>query len=178
MKLQRILTLSLILLSFLSYVGEFLYFNFGASAILWSNILRICCNLILKKEYRVKKLNWNNRSGVYLCWSIGYFLSEMYFLQLLDSCLKSPLLPAYLAAAFAKKLSRLSLSVPPSGALVIIALIHNLLRRHPSINCLVHRVAITVLPSWFFFSIMCPLSVWSWCKWGVLGLLWVVDMIL
>ncbi|KAK3020917.1 hypothetical protein RJ639_046573 [Escallonia herrerae] len=61
------------------------------------------------------------------------------FFQLLDSCLKSPLLPAYLAAAFAKKLSRLAISVPPSGALVIIALIHNLLRRHPSINCLVHR---------------------------------------
>ncbi|XP_055808030.1 protein NUCLEOLAR COMPLEX ASSOCIATED 4 [Solanum dulcamara] len=61
------------------------------------------------------------------------------FFQLLDSCLKSPLLPAYLAAAFCKKLSRLSLAVPPSGALVIIALIHNLLRRHPSINCLVHQ---------------------------------------
>jgi len=61
-------------------------------------------------------------------------------LQLLDSCLKSPLLPAYLAASFAKKLSRLLLSVPPSGALVITALIHNILRRHPSVNCLVHRV--------------------------------------
>lgn len=61
------------------------------------------------------------------------------FFQLLDSCLKSPLLPAYLAAAFTKKLSRLSLVVPPSGSLVIIALVHNLLRRHPSINCLVHR---------------------------------------
>ncbi|KAJ4846639.1 hypothetical protein Tsubulata_014653 [Turnera subulata] len=61
------------------------------------------------------------------------------FFQLLDSCLKSPLLPAYLAAAFAKKLSRLALVVPPSGSLVIVALIHNLLRRHPSINCLVHR---------------------------------------
>ncbi|KAF2302596.1 hypothetical protein GH714_038972 [Hevea brasiliensis] len=59
--------------------------------------------------------------------------------NLLDTCLKSTLLPAYLAAAFTKKLSRLSLSVPPSGAVVIIALIHNLLRRHPSINCLVHR---------------------------------------
>ncbi|XWS63197.1 hypothetical protein CRYUN_Cryun06bG0075200 [Craigia yunnanensis] len=61
------------------------------------------------------------------------------FFQLLDSCLKSPLLPAYLAAAFAKKLSRLAVSVPPSGALVIIALIHNLLCRHLSINCLVNK---------------------------------------
>lgn len=68
-----------------------------------------------------------------------------FFLQLLDTCLKSPLLPAYLAAAFAKKLSRLSISVPPSGALVIIALIHNLLRRHPSINCLVNWVPIQSL---------------------------------
>ncbi|KAJ0485342.1 putative nucleolar complex protein [Helianthus annuus] len=61
------------------------------------------------------------------------------FFQLLDSCLKSPLLPAYLAASFAKKLSRLALTIPPSGNLVVIALIHNLLRRHPSINCLVHQ---------------------------------------
>ncbi|KAF9618768.1 hypothetical protein IFM89_002463 [Coptis chinensis] len=61
------------------------------------------------------------------------------FFELLDSCLKSPLLPAYLAAAFTKKLSRLSLVVPPPGALVVIAIIHNLLRRHPSINFLVQQ---------------------------------------
>ncbi|MCL7030767.1 hypothetical protein MKW94_013521 [Papaver nudicaule] len=63
------------------------------------------------------------------------------FFELLDSCLKSNMVSAYLAAAFAKKLSRLVLVVPPSGALIIIALIHNLLRRHPSINCLVHQQA-------------------------------------
>ncbi|KAG2303088.1 hypothetical protein Bca52824_031739 [Brassica carinata] len=60
------------------------------------------------------------------------------FLQLLGACLRSSLLPAYLAASFAKKLSRLSLSVPP-GSLVITALIYNLLRRHPTINHLVHQ---------------------------------------
>ncbi|XP_022878064.1 nucleolar complex protein 4 homolog [Olea europaea var. sylvestris] len=49
------------------------------------------------------------------------------FFQLLDSCLKSPLLPAYLAAAFCKKLSRLALCVPPFGALAV-ALVHNLLQ--------------------------------------------------
>lgn len=89
----------------------------------------------------------------------------MCLLQLLDSCLKSPLLPAYLAAAFAKKLSRLSLSVPPSGALVIIALIHNLLRRHPSINCLVHRVAITIT-RWLYMFLYC--SHYSFAR-GVCG---------
>lgn len=71
-------------------------------------------------------------------------------MQLLDSCLKSPLLPAYLAASFAKKLGRLLLSVPPSGALVITALVHNILRRHPSINCLVHRVMIVSFLSFFY----------------------------
>ncbi|KAF3794804.1 Nucleolar complex 4-like protein A [Nymphaea thermarum] len=61
------------------------------------------------------------------------------FFEFLDTCLKTPLFPAYLAAAFAKKLSRLALSTPPSGSLAIIAIIHNLLRRHPSINFLVHQ---------------------------------------
>ncbi|XP_024539738.1 nucleolar complex protein 4 homolog [Selaginella moellendorffii] len=61
------------------------------------------------------------------------------FFELLDSCLRSPLLPAYLAASFAKKLSRLSLHASPAGSLVVIAMVHNLLRRHPSINCLVHQ---------------------------------------
>ncbi|KAL2649788.1 hypothetical protein R1flu_017916 [Riccia fluitans] len=61
------------------------------------------------------------------------------FFELLDACLKSSHLPAYLAAAFAKKLGRLVLSAPPSGSVVVIALIHNILRRHPSVNHLVHR---------------------------------------
>ena len=86
------------------------------------------CHMVLKIQFY--------ESSVYLFINV-----RLYNLQLLDSCLKSPLLPAYLAAAFAKKLSRLSISVPPSGSLVIVALIHNLLRRHPSINCLVHRVS-------------------------------------
>eukprot|EP00246_Nothoceros_aenigmaticus_P017976 TRINITY_DN9194_c0_g1_i2.p1 TRINITY_DN9194_c0_g1~~TRINITY_DN9194_c0_g1_i2.p1 ORF type:complete len:366 (-),score=61.03 TRINITY_DN9194_c0_g1_i2:147-1244(-) len=61
------------------------------------------------------------------------------FFELLDICLKSSHLPAYLAAAFAKKLGRLGLTASPSGCIVVVAVIHNLLRRHPSINCLVDR---------------------------------------
>lgn len=69
------------------------------------------------------------------------------FFELVDTCLKSTHIPAYLAAAFAKKLGRLALSAPPAGALVVIAMIHNLLRRHPSINHLVQgdTAAITTL---------------------------------
>ncbi|KAI5061231.1 hypothetical protein GOP47_0023736 [Adiantum capillus-veneris] len=61
------------------------------------------------------------------------------FFELLDLSLKSPLIPSYLAAAFAKKLGRMALKSPPAGALIVITIVHNLLRRHPSINCLVHQ---------------------------------------
>ncbi|CAI5978509.1 unnamed protein product [Closterium sp. NIES-64] len=63
------------------------------------------------------------------------------FFELLDLSLASPLLPAYMAAAFTKQLFRLSLCAPPSGAIVVVALAHNLLRRHPAIAPLVHRAA-------------------------------------
>ncbi|XP_065866887.1 protein NUCLEOLAR COMPLEX ASSOCIATED 4 isoform X2 [Euphorbia lathyris] len=94
---------------------------------------------ILMTQHGLEYPNFYEKLYALLLPSIFMAKHRAKFFQLLDSCLKSPLLPAYLAAAFAKKLSRLALSVPPSGAVVIIALIHNLLRRHPSINCLVHR---------------------------------------
>ncbi|XP_021713646.1 nucleolar complex protein 4 homolog B-like [Chenopodium quinoa] len=93
---------------------------------------------ILMTKYGLEYPNFYEKLYALLIPSIFMAKHRAKFFELLDSCLKSPLLPAYLAAAFTKKLSRLSLTVPPSGALVIIALVHNLLRRHPSINCLVH----------------------------------------
>ncbi|XP_028792765.1 nucleolar complex protein 4 homolog isoform X1 [Neltuma alba] len=94
---------------------------------------------VLMTQHGVEYPNFYEKLYALLVPSIFMAKHRAKFFQLLDSCLKSAFLPAYLAASFAKKLSRLLLSVSPSGALVIIALIHNLLRRHPSINCLVHR---------------------------------------
>ncbi|KAK9756306.1 hypothetical protein RND81_01G088000 [Saponaria officinalis] len=94
---------------------------------------------ILMTKYGLEYPNFYEKLYALLIPSIFMAKHRAKFFELLDACLKSPLLPAYLAAAFTKKLSRLSLQVPPSGALVIIALVHNLLRRHPSINCLVHQ---------------------------------------
>jgi U3 small nucleolar RNA-associated protein 19 len=54
------------------------------------------------------------------------------FFKLADLFLASGLVPAYTAAAFAKKMARLALSAPPAGAMTAIAFIHNLIRRHPS----------------------------------------------
>ncbi len=69
------------------------------------------------------------------------FLSRhrLRFFQLADIFLASPMVPAYTAAAFAKRFARQSLSAPPAGALIAIVFIHNLLRRHPACVQLVHR---------------------------------------
>ncbi len=69
------------------------------------------------------------------------FLSRhrLRFFQLADIFLASPMVPAYTAAAFAKRFARQALSAPPAGALIAIVFIHNLLRRHPSCVQLVHR---------------------------------------
>ncbi|KAM3825890.1 nucleolar complex protein 4 homolog isoform 1-T1 [Vipera latastei] len=71
--------------------------------------------------------------------SIFHVKCRARFFRLLDSFLSSSHLPAYLVAAFAKRLSRLALTAPPDGLLIVIPFICNLLRRHPSCLVLIHR---------------------------------------
>lgn len=61
------------------------------------------------------------------------------FFYLADIFLSSTHLPAYLVAAFIKRISRLALMAPPAGAKLCIIFVENLLVRHPSCNMLVHR---------------------------------------
>mmetsp|Transcript_1232 Transcript_1232/g.1659 ORF Transcript_1232/g.1659 Transcript_1232/m.1659 type:complete len:164 (+) Transcript_1232:1-492(+) len=49
------------------------------------------------------------------------------------------MLPAYLVAAFVKRILRSALAAPPPGILFALALCSNLLRRHPECACLIHR---------------------------------------
>ncbi|XP_063820747.1 nucleolar complex protein 4 homolog isoform X2 [Pseudophryne corroboree] len=61
------------------------------------------------------------------------------FFHLANLFLSSTHLPVYLVAAFAKRLSRLSLTAPPQVLLMIIPFICNLIRRHPACRPLIHR---------------------------------------
>ncbi|XP_022104594.1 nucleolar complex protein 4 homolog [Acanthaster planci] len=61
------------------------------------------------------------------------------FFHLVDLFLSSTYLPAYLVAAFAKRLSRLALTAPPSALMLVIPFVGNLLHRHPSCQVMVHR---------------------------------------
>ncbi|KAG6403673.1 hypothetical protein SASPL_135901 [Salvia splendens] len=104
------------------------------------SVMALSSLFILMTQHGLEYPNFYNKLYALLEPSVFMAKHRSKFFQLLDSCLKSSLLPAYLAAAFCKKLSRLALFAPPSGALVIIVLVHNLLQRHPSINFLVHRI--------------------------------------
>ena len=63
------------------------------------------------------------------------------FFRLLDTFLSSTHLPAVLMASFIKRLSRLSLHAPPSGIVVVVPLIYNLLKNHPTCTFMIHRTA-------------------------------------
>ena len=69
------------------------------------------------------------------------FLSKhrVRFFQLADIFLASPMVPAYTAAAFAKKFARLGMRGSPATAIVAIAFIHNIVRRHPSCVQILNR---------------------------------------
>ncbi|KAL8693131.1 MAG: hypothetical protein Q9218_001983 [Villophora microphyllina] len=61
------------------------------------------------------------------------------FFRLLDTFLSSTHLPAGLVASFIKRLARLSLCASPSGIVVVVPWIYNLLKNHPSCTFMIHR---------------------------------------
>ncbi|KAJ2259931.1 Maturation and nuclear export of 40S ribosomal subunits interacting protein [Coemansia sp. RSA 376] len=62
------------------------------------------------------------------------------FFRLFELFLGSSHLPAYLVAAFIKRIARLAISATPSGAVTAIPVIYNLLKAHPSCMVLIHRM--------------------------------------
>lgn len=66
------------------------------------------------------------------------------FFTLLSLCLTSSHLPAGLVAAFAKRLSRLSLTATPPALVFMCTAVFNLLRRHPACRYLIHKPPQTV----------------------------------
>jgi len=67
------------------------------------------------------------------------------FFELLHICIVSgSKLPAYLCAAFAKRLCHLSLTAPPAGVMLAIALVHNMIQKHSALLPLVHRTELGV----------------------------------
>ncbi|XP_060917560.1 nucleolar complex protein 4 homolog [Labrus mixtus] len=71
--------------------------------------------------------------------SVFYVKYRARFFHLTNIFLSSSHLPVYLVAAFAKRLARLALTVPPTALLIVLPFLYNLIRRHPSCRVLIHR---------------------------------------
>ncbi|KAK4697623.1 U3 small nucleolar RNA-associated protein 19, partial [Lecanoromycetidae sp. Uapishka_2] len=63
------------------------------------------------------------------------------FFRLLNTFLASTHLTAALVASFIKRLSRLTLHGTPSGIVVVVPWIYNLLKDHPGCTFMIHRIA-------------------------------------
>jgi U3 small nucleolar RNA-associated protein 19 len=63
------------------------------------------------------------------------------FFRLLDTFMASTHLPAALVASFIKRLSRLTLSSPPAGIVVVVPWVYNMFKRHPACTFMLHREA-------------------------------------
>lgn len=61
------------------------------------------------------------------------------FFRLLDNFLASTHLPAALVASFIKRLSRLCLHSPPSGTVIVVSWMYNLLKTHSNCTFMIHR---------------------------------------
>ncbi|KAF8426320.1 CBF/Mak21 family-domain-containing protein [Tirmania nivea] len=61
------------------------------------------------------------------------------FFRLVEIFLNSTHIPANLVASFIKRMSRLALTAPPSAIVIVVPLVYNLLKSHPSCTFMVHR---------------------------------------
>ncbi|WVQ83793.1 hypothetical protein IAT38_005937 [Cryptococcus sp. DSM 104549] len=61
------------------------------------------------------------------------------FFRLLDAFMNGSLMPATIVASFIKRLSRLALTAPPSGTIIILPFIYNLFKRHPGCMVMLQR---------------------------------------
>jgi U3 small nucleolar RNA-associated protein 19 len=75
--------------------------------------------------------------------AVFYSKHRARYFRLLNLCLSSANLPVYVVAAFLKKLNRLALGAPPSGAMYVLALTKNLLQKHGAAMPLIRKKAAT-----------------------------------
>lgn len=94
---------------------------------------------ILIRKFNVEYPNFFKILYSLLTSSIFYLKHRIRFFQLTLQFLESPHLPVYLIAAFLKRLSRLSLTAPPQGCILIVSMVYNILLKHSSCRIMIHK---------------------------------------
>ncbi|KAH9975372.1 CBF/Mak21 family-domain-containing protein [Lactifluus volemus] len=94
---------------------------------------------ILMQEYNLDYPSFYTRLYAFLDHDLLHLKHRSRFFRLAELFLSSTHLPATLLASFVKRLSRLSLTAPPSSIVITIPFVYNILKRHPALMCLIHR---------------------------------------
>ncbi|KAH9067840.1 ribosome biogenesis protein Noc4 [Lactarius vividus] len=106
----------------------------GAVGLLALNTL-----FILMQEYNLDYPSFYTRLYAFLDQDLLHLKYRSRFFRLAELFLSSTHLPATLLASFVKRLSRLSLTAPPSSIVITIPFVYNILKRHPALMRMIHR---------------------------------------
>ncbi|KAF9000720.1 CBF-domain-containing protein [Cyathus striatus] len=112
--------------------------DFGGSI----GLLALNALFVLMKEYNLDYPSFYTRLYAFLNRDVLHLKHRSRFFRLTDLFLSSTHLPATLLASFIKRLSRLSLTAPPAAIIMIIPFTYNILKRHPALMVMIHRINI------------------------------------
>ncbi|KAF8882345.1 ribosome biogenesis protein Noc4 [Mucidula mucida] len=93
----------------------------------------------LMKEYNLDYPSFYTRLYAFLDRDLFHLKHRARFFRMTELFLSSTHIPATLLASFVKRLSRLSLSAPPAGVIIIIPFTYNIMKRHPALMVMIHR---------------------------------------
>ena len=95
-------------------------------------VLALASLMTLIQDYGLDYPDFFKQLYALLTPAVFHYRERGEFFAVTGALLRSKLVPAYLVAAFAKRIARLALSAPPHGCLFALAFVYNLLLRHPA----------------------------------------------
>ncbi|KAF8708010.1 CBF/Mak21 family, partial [Rhizoctonia solani] len=110
--------------------------DFGGSI----GLLALNALFTLIKDYNLDFPDFYTRLYAFLTRDVMHLKYRARFFRLTDIFLSSTHLPATILASFIKRLARLSLTAPPAAIIMIIPFVYNVLKRHPALMVMIHRV--------------------------------------
>ncbi|CAE6469673.1 unnamed protein product [Rhizoctonia solani] len=110
--------------------------DFGGSI----GLLALNALFTLIKDYNLDFPDFYTRLYAFLTRDVMHLKYRARFFRLADVFLSSTHLPATILASFIKRLARLSLAAPPAAIIMIIPFVYNILKRHPALMVMIHRV--------------------------------------
>lgn len=103
-------------------------------------LLALNALFILMKEYNLDYPSFYARLYAFLDRNVLHLKHRARFFRMTELFLSSTHLPVSLLASFVKRLAQLSLHAPPAAIVMIIPFIYNILKKHPALMVMIHRV--------------------------------------